>query len=120
MKSFDYEKKGSETMNSQEIIDEIERLKAKFPVADENKIQALSALIEQAAFETIYLRRLNEQALKSGLVKFHPHNLTIQQTLPVSGEIAKHTAALTNIMDKLMKHLGGATDEEDEELAAFE
>ena len=107
-------------MRSQELTNEIERLKAKFPAADENKIQALSALLEQAAFETIYLRQLNEQALESGLVKFHPNNPKLQQTLPVSGEIAKHTAALTNIMDKLMKHLGGALDEEDEELAAFE
>ena len=107
-------------MRNQELTDEIERLKARFPAADENKKRALEALIEQAACETIYLHRLNEQAMQSGLIKSHPDNPKLQQTLPVSGEIAKHTAALTNIMDKLMKHLGGTLDDEDSALAAFE
>lgn len=99
---------------------EINRLKVEFAGADENKIRALDALIEQAAYEKLYLRRLNEQAIVTGLVKYHPDNPAIQQTLPVSGEIAKHSAALTNIMDKLMKHLAVPIEEEDEGLGEYE
>lgn len=107
-------------MENQELTIEIDRLKRKFDGADENKIEVLNALIEQAAFETLYLRRLNEQAIVTGLVKIHPQNPHKQQTLPISGEIAKHSAALTNIMDKLMKHLSVESDEEGDELGEYE
>lgn len=107
-------------MQDNELSAEIERLKLQFEGADERKLAALSGMIEQAAYETIYLRRLNEKAISTGLVKVHPNNPCIQQTLPVSGAIAKHSAALTNIMDKLMKHLSTAKDEEEDELAEFE
>jgi len=60
------------------------------------------------------------QALETGLVKIHPSNPQMQQTLPVSAEIAKHSATLTNIMDKLMKHLGASSDEDDEGLSDYE
>ena len=107
-------------MGNNELMTEIDRLKKEFKGADENKINALDALIEQAAYEKIYLRRLNEQAIQSGLVKIHPDNPQRQQTLPVSGEIAKHSAALTNIMDKLMKHLSVPMDDGDEGLEEYE
>lgn len=105
---------------NKELTAEIKRLKSTFPGADENRLAALDGMIEQAACETIYLRRLNEQALASGLVQIHPGNPTIQRTLPVSGEIAKHSAALTNILDKLVKHLGAQREDEDDDLAEFE
>ncbi len=100
-------------MQDKELLAEIERLKAQFINADENKINALSALIEQAAYETIYLKRINEKAITTGLVKIHPENPDIQKALPVSQEIARHSAALTNILDKLCKHLATASDEEE-------
>ncbi|WKY44172.1 hypothetical protein Q5O14_16330 [Eubacteriaceae bacterium ES2] len=99
---------------------EISRIKQDFSGADENKIKAMEALIEQAAYERIYLRRLNEQAMESGLVKFHPDNPQIQKTLPVSAEITKHSATLTNITDKLMKHLAVEVEEDEDGLSDYE
>lgn len=107
-------------MPNAELSAEIDRLKARFVGADENKLEALSAMIEQAAYETLYLKRLNEQAIVTGLVKIHPDNPAIQQTLPVSGEISKHSAALTNILDKLMKHLGAQAEDPDGGLDDYE
>lgn len=107
-------------LENAELSAEIERLKATFPGADENRLASLSGMIEQAACETIYLRRLNEQALASGLVQVRPDNPKIQRTLPVSGEIAKHSAALTNILDKLQKWLGVQSEDEDTDLEEFE
>jgi bifunctional N-acetylglucosamine-1-phosphate-uridyltransferase/glucosamine-1-phosphate-acetyltransferase GlmU-like protein len=107
-------------MDNTELSAEIDRLKKEFAGADENKLNIMQALIEQAAYERIYLRRLNEQAMQSGLVQFHPENATIQRTLPISGEIAKHSAALTNITDKLMKHLATEQNEDDEGLSDYE
>ncbi len=104
---------------SEELTIEIDRLKRCFPNADENALAACEGLIEQAAYERIFLRRLNAQALESGLVKFHPDNPKLQKSLPVSGEIAKHSAALTNIIDKLIKHLGVIQEDNDDELAEF-
>lgn len=107
-------------MATSELLTEINRLKAEFAGADDNKLKALDALIEQAAYERIYLKRLNEQAIISGLVQFHPEDAMLQRTLPVSAEIAKHSAALTNIMDKLLKHLGVPQDEDDDGLDDYE
>jgi len=107
-------------MGNVELSAEISRLRNEFDGADENKIRALEGLIEQAAYERIYLKRLNEQAIISGLVKFNPENATLQRTLPISGEIAKHSAALTNIMDKLLKHLGANREDEDNGLSDYE
>lgn len=107
-------------MQTPELTTEINRLKAEFAGADDNKLRALDALIQQAAYETIYLRRLNEQAIVTGLVQFHPDNPKMQRTLPISGEIAKHSAALTNIMDKLIKHLGTAAEDDDDGLGDYD
>ena len=107
-------------MGNAELMAEIERLKSQFISSDANKINAMESLIEQAAYERIYLRKLNDQAIQTGLVKIHPDNPNIQQTLPVSGQIAKHSAALTNIMDKLMKHLAVEVEDDDDELSEYE
>lgn len=107
-------------MGNSELLTEIDRLKSQFEGSDEKKLRALDGLIEQAAYETIYLKRLNEQAIITGLVKCHPDDPSRQRTLPVSAEIAKHSAALTSIMDKLMKHLAVEEDDDDEELGEYE
>ncbi|MDF2591388.1 MAG: zinc-binding protein [Clostridia bacterium] len=105
-------------MANVDLLAEIERLKAEFIGASENKLRAF-ALIEQAAYERLYLRRLNEQALATGLVKIHPKNPQMQKALPVSNEISKHSASLTNIMDKLIKHLYTETDDDDDGLDEY-
>lgn len=107
-------------MEDNELSIEIDRLKKEFSGADENKINALEALIEQAAYERIYLRKLNEQGIITGMVKIHPDNPWLQQTLPVSGEISKHSATLTNITDKLMKYLAVEPEEDDDGLGDYE
>lgn len=107
-------------MRNAEITKEIERIKSLFPNADENKLSALEGLIEQAAHLRIYLKRLNEQALVSGLVEVHPENAKLQRALPVSGEITKHSATLTSIMDKLMKYLAVESDDWDDGLDEYE
>lgn len=107
-------------MSNAELLNEINRLKEQFTNADEIKLNALEGLIEQAAYERIYLKKLNQQAIVSGLIEFHPENAKLQRTLPISNEIAKHSAALTNIMDKLMKHLAVDVDDEDDGLGEYE
>lgn len=113
-------KKGEKIVENKELLAEIDRLKTEFARADESKLRALEGLIEQAAYERIYLKRLNEQAIVTGLVKFHPENAQMQMSLPVSNEIARHSAALTNITDKLMKHLATEMDDDDDGLDEYE
>lgn len=56
----------------------------------------------------------------SGLIEFHPENAKLQRALPVSNEITKHSATLTSIMDKLMKHLSVESDFDDDGLDEYE
>lgn len=107
-------------MQNNELLTEIERLRAEFANADEGKLRAMDSIIEQAAYEKIYLKRLNETALVTGLVKVHPEDPRRQKSLPISAEIARHSAALTNIMDKLMKHLSVEQEDDDEDLSDYE
>lgn len=108
-------------MQDPDLLAEISRLKKEFAAADENKIRALDGLIEQAAYERLYLQRLDGQALESGLVEVNPKNPKQQRVLPISGEIVKHAAALTNITDKLMKYLAvDADDDDDNALSNYE
>ena len=103
-----------------DLILEIARLEKQFADADGKKLEAMRGLIEQAAYERLYLRELNAQALRSGLVKIHPDNPRLQKSLPVSSEITKHSATLTNIIDKLCRHLTASQEDEDDALAEFE
>lgn len=112
--------KAGEIMKTPELSKEIERLKKEFPGADDNKLNAMEALIEQAAYQRLYLQKLNEQAMETGLVQIHPENASLQRALPVSNAIAKHSATLTNIMDKLFKHLAVEMDDEDDGLDDYE
>ena len=102
-------------MENAEITKEIDRIKSLFTNADKNKILVLEPLIEQAAYLRVYLKKLNEQAMTSGLIEVHPENAKLQRALPVSTEITKHSATLTSIMDKLMKHLSVEVDDEDDD-----
>lgn len=107
-------------MSNEALQREVDRICAQFDGADEKHIAALEGMIFQAAHERLYLEKLNEQALMCGLVKFHPEDATKQRTLPISAEIARHSAAYTNIMDKLMKHLAVKGENDDDELGEFE
>lgn len=107
-------------MRDPEIQAEIDRLNQEFANAEPAKRNMLQALVVQAAHETVYLRKLNDIANITGLVKTHPSEPEKQKTLPVSAEIARHLAALTNILDKLMKHLGGAGEDEEDGLDDYE
>ncbi|MDD3040786.1 hypothetical protein [Bacteroides sp.] len=107
-------------MGKSELSREISRIKEEFAGADESKLRVLEGLIEQAAYERLYLKQLNTHAIDSGLVQFHPEDAKLQRTLPVSAEIARHSAALTNIMDKLIKHLSPSIMDGDEGLEEYE
>lgn len=96
----------------EEVKTEILRLEDEFSGLDNSTKAIFKGLIEQAAYERVYLKHLNDTAIISGLVKTHPTDPTKQKTLPVSSEITKHSASLTNILDKLAKYL---PEEEDEE-----
>lgn len=107
-------------MVNSELLKEIARLKAEFANADESKLRALEGLIEQAAFERLYLKQLNEQAMVTGLIQFHPENAKLQRVLPVSHEIVRHSATLTHIMDKLVRHLITGAEDDEEGLEEYE
>lgn len=123
--TFEFQKirtfvKGFEKVLEQEISAEKQRLLEKFANAEPTKMEVLDGLINQAACETVYLKELNKQASTSGLVKMHPDDPAIQKSLPISNEIVKHSACLTNIMYKLVKMLVVEQDDDDDGLAEYE
>ena len=106
-------------MQSPDILAEKERQKALYKGADSDALERLDDLLEQAAVERLILKRLNKTILETGAVKIHPENPERQQALPVSQEVARHAASLSNIKDKLEKHLGIPVDDEDDGLGDY-
>ena len=85
-------------MNRIEIEEEKKKILDAFKNSDINKINAMMALIDQMAYETIYLKYLKEKSLSIDTEKWK----TLED---INNQIVKHSATLTNIIDKMMKHL---------------
>jgi hypothetical protein len=98
-------------MDKMEIKKEKERILITLKNADENKILTMDALINQMAYETIYLKYLTEVILKTDLTRF-------KYLKDINNEVVKHSATLTHITDKVLKHLSIINEEDEGEYMA--
>ncbi len=99
-------------MNKFEIEEEKKRILDTFENSDKNKISAMMALIDQIAYETIYLKYLKEKSLSIDSKKWK----TLED---INNQIVKHSATLTSITDKVMKHLSVEILNDDEGLDEY-
>ena len=96
-----------------EVKQEYLRIAELFKDVDEKQLALVEGAILEAARLRVQLNHLNEIVEKTGLLKIHPENPTIQKELPVSKLLPKIRANYTNIIFKLSKVLGLNFDEDD-------
>lgn len=105
---------------SLDVQKEYERIKALFNGCDENQLKLLEGTIWEAARLRVELDDLHNLVKKTGLIKIHPDNPSMQKELPVSKLIVKARANYLNYIAKLSNILGKNIDEEDDDLDEFE
>lgn len=99
---------------------EIARLLKLFANADETKLALLEGAISDNARLRCQIEELNIIADKSGIVKVHPNNPSMQKELPVARQLTRLRASYVASCKLLCKELGGAAEEIDDELSDFE
>ncbi|MDF2546135.1 MAG: zinc-binding protein [Anaerosolibacter sp.] len=103
-----------------EVGKEYERIKGLFEGIDEKQMALIDGAIWECARLRVELNDLNEVVKKSGLVKIHPTEPSLQKELPVSKMIVKVRANYLNYIAKLSSILGKNIDDEDNDLEEFE
>lgn len=103
-----------------EVEKEYARIKALFIGVDEKQLELLDGTIWEAARLRIELDNLYELINKSGLIKVHPSNPSMQKELPVSKMVVKVRANYLNYIAKLSNILGKNIDDEDDGLSEYE
>ncbi|MHC1749463.1 MAG: hypothetical protein AB9856_14420 [Cellulosilyticaceae bacterium] len=102
------------------VEQEYERIKALFNGIDEKQLELVEGAIWEAARLRVELDKLNELVSKSGLIKVHPDNPSMQKELPVSKMIVKVRANYLNYIAKLSNILGHNVDDEDDGMSEYE
>lgn len=102
------------------INQEYERIKELFSGVDEKQLQLVDGAIWECARLRIELNDLHEIIKKSGLVKVHPDNPSMQKELPVSKLIVKARANYLNYIAKLSNLLGRNIEDDEDDLEDFE
>lgn len=103
-----------------EVKKEYERIKALFNGCDELQLQLLDGAFWECARLRVELDDLHDLISKTGLLKIHPQNPTMQKELPVSKLIVKARANYLNYISKLSNALGKTVDEEEDDLNDYE
>ena len=103
-----------------DIEKEYERIKELFNGCDENQLRLLEGTIWECARLRVELNNLHEIVKKTGLIKVHPTNPSMQKELPVAKLIVKTRANYLNYVSKLSGILGKNIEEDDEDLDEFE
>ena len=85
---------------------EYERIRKLFSGIDEKQLDLIDGAIHECARLRVELNNLHEVVKKTGLVKVHPENPTMQKELPVSKLIVKVRANYLNYVAKLSNVLG--------------
>lgn len=106
-------------------MNEVERVKAKYKKLysnnTEEQLEKFDSLLENLARCEIDLNRIDECIKASGgTVLVHPDYKNIQKINPLVSEATKVRASYQSLITTAERFLGGAEEEEDDGLSAFE
>jgi hypothetical protein len=89
---------GGIMLNKKLIQRETERILKSLENAEKLKLETCKSLIDALAYETVYLKYLKDEVLKTKKEQFKRIKI-------LNDEIVKHHASLCNITDKLIKNV---------------
>jgi len=108
-------------MEKQNIYDgEFAKLTEIFKDIDESKKKLVEGLIQDAAFLYAENYELKERLNKTGMIKFHPDNPTIQKPLPAAKEYRQNLNSYAVIIKTLNGVLQKKVDSDDDDMDEYE
>lgn len=99
---------------------EFEKLKELFKDVEESNKKLVEGLIEDAAFLYVENYMLKQSLEKTGMVKFHPNNATMQKNLPSAKEYRQNLNSYAVVIKTLAAILQKKIDLNDDDLEEFE
>lgn len=105
---------------SAEYKKEFEKLTEIFQDVEESKRKLVEGLIEDAAFLRSENHVLKESMIETGMVKFHPDNITMQKTVEAAKQYLKNVNSYSVVIKTLNGVLNKNILEDDDELSEFE
>jgi len=98
---------------------EFEKLTELFKDIDESKRKLVEGLIQDAAFLYSENYILKESLNKTGMIKFHPNNQTLQKPLPAAKEYRQNLNSYSVVI-KTLNSVLLKKDEEDDDMDEYE
>lgn len=99
---------------------ELEKLTELFKDVDESNRKLVDGLIQDAAFLFAENYMLKELLNKTGMIKVHPENPTLQKPLPIAKEYRQNLNSYSVVIKTLNAVLQKKNDDDDEDLEEFE
>lgn len=103
-----------------EVSKEYERIKELFNGIDEKQLELMEGAFWECARLRVELDELAKIIKKTGLIKVHPDNPSLQKELPVSKLIVKARANYLNYLSKLSNVLGKNIEDDEDDMEEFE
>ena len=99
---------------------ELAKLTEIFADIDESKKKLVEGLIQDAAFLYAENYILKQSIDKTGMIKFHPNNPTLQKPLPAAKEYRQNLNSYAVVIKTLNGVLLKKEDDDDEDMDEFE
>jgi len=107
--------------NKNEIYNiEKNKLEDIFKDIDESKRVLVNGLIQDAAFLYAENYEIKERLNKTGMIKYHPDNPTLQKPLPAAKEYRQNLNSYAVVIKTLNGVLLKKEDDDDEDMDEFE
>jgi regulator of replication initiation timing len=99
---------------------ELDKLNEIFQDVDESKKKLVDGLIQDAAFLYAENYNIKRRLNKSGMIKFHPKDPSLQKTLPAAKEYRQNLNSYSVVIKTLNGVLQKANIDEDDDMEDYE
>lgn len=99
---------------------EFEKLTDLFKEVDESNKKLVEGLIQDAAFLYAENYIIKETLNKTGMIKFHPSNPTLQKPLPAAKEYRQNLNSYSIVIKTLTGVLQKKIDDDEDDMDEFE
>lgn len=100
--------------------EELEKLTELFQDVDESNKKLVEGLIRDAAFLYAENYMLKELLNKTGMIKVHPDNTSMQKSIPAAKEYRQNLNSYSTVIKTLNGVLQKTIDSDDDDLDDFE
>lgn len=99
---------------------ELEKLSKIFEEVDENKKKLVEGLIQDAAFLYAENYELKKALSETGMIKFHPTNMSLQKNMPAGKEFRQNLNSYAVVIKTLNGILDKVEIDDEDDMSEYE